>query len=988
MLNYYTMRFPLILALFFGLLFIPQTPKVDSSFYCSDSGSEPVVLSVMADIYADSVLATLTIDEKIAQLFMLAVYPKKDENHYRIMDRWVKDKKVGGIIFFRGEPAEITKLSKRYSAIASVPLWVGMDAEWGISMRVDSIWRLPYAMTMGAITDNYIIREYGFLVAQQCQRVGVNMNMAPVADVNNNPRNPVINYRSFGENPHNVALKAIAYYLGMNEAGVVSIAKHFPGHGNTDADSHLELPVIHETKEALDSVHLLPFKELIRYGIPGIMCAHLSVPAIDSRVNRASSLSEFVLNELLIDHMQFSGIVMTDALGMQGVTKYNKPGQTEVRALLAGNDILLMPENPQIALDSIKAAIRDGRISEEMINEKCLKLLKFKYIYLNNPVLIDRIGGIPAELNNQDVSDFLFRVYSNAMTLVYNKDSVLPLHEISDSVVAVVTIGKQSETDFVRTLKQYYPVRQIIVSAAPGEMEIHRALSSVQEFNKVIICVYGMNNSSGKRYGVNESCARLIHRISEQKKTITVLFGNAYGLNYLLNPNSSASLIVAYEEREESERAVAMGVAGLLPFKGELPVTAGGFPFGTGVIQHSESVLQIVDPADLNLNLQALMAIDTIAQMAIDAGATPGCQIVLAQWGKVFYYKSFGFHTYEKKIPVRNSDLYDLASLTKIMATTAAIMRLFGEEKLLLSDVIEKHLPWTQHSLVGKLTISEIMTHQSGLVGWIPFFKKTIENDSIRSVYFSDIKTDEYNIPVAQNMWMLQTYKDSMYNKILDTKLLRKRYRYSDLGFILLRKLVEEITGESFEGYLDRCFYKPMQLGTMTFNPLNKFSKDRIIPTENDTVFRKQLIHGYVHDQAASMLGGVSGHAGLFGNAMDVAAMMQMYLDDGVYAGKVYLDSLVLSKFTAKQYPNNRRGLGFDKPAQTKSRGNTCDEASALSFGHTGFTGTYAWADPKNGLVVVFLCNRIHPDAENRLLSTLDVRVKIQHYAYKAIHIQ
>jgi beta-N-acetylhexosaminidase len=988
MLNVYMIKFLGIIALILGFIILPQLPERHSSSRDNDSWSEPAVLEMMAEIYADSVLATLTLDEKIAQLIMLDVYPKKDENYYRTIDRWVKEKKVGGIIFFRGEPAEIAKLSKRFSAIASVPLWIGMDAEWGISMRVDSIRRLPYAMTLGAITDNYIVREYGFLVAQQCRRLGVNMNMGPVADVNNNPRNPVINYRSFGENPRNVSLKAIAYYLGMNDAGVISVAKHFPGHGNTDTDSHIELPVVYDTKQLIDSVHLLPFKELIRYGIPAIMCAHLYVPAFDSRENMASSLSSVMLNGLLIDQLNFTGIVMTDALGMQGVSKYNKPGQTEVRALLAGNDILLMPENPQIAIDSIKRAIQDGRMKEEIINEKCRKLLKFKYIYLNNPSQIDKFDGIPAELNNQDVSDFIFRVYSNAMTLVYNNDSVLPFNELSDSTVAVVTIGKQTETDFIRTLKQYYPVRQIIVSGAPGEMEIHRTISSIQEFKKVIICVYGMNNSAAKRYGINESCSRLIQRISEVKKSITILFGNPYGLNFLVNPKTSSSLIVAYEENEEAERAVALGIAGLLPFKGRLPVTAGGFSHGTGIVQHSESVLQIVDPADLNLNLDALLAIDTIAQMAIDAGTTPGCQIVLAQWGKVFYYKSFGFHTYEKKVPVRNSDLYDLASLTKILATTVAIMKLFEEEKLLLSDQIEKHLPWTQHSPVGKLNISEIMAHQSGLVSWIPFYKKTIENDSLRSLYFSKTKTDEFNISVADNMWMLQSYRDTIFNRILDTKLLRKRYRYSDLGFILLKELVEEITGESFEQYLDRCFYKPMQLGTMTFNPLKKFPKERIIPTEDDTTFRKQLIHGYVHDQAASMLGGISGHAGLFGNAMDVAAMMQMFMDHGRYAGKIYLDSLVLSKFTAKQYPNNRRGLGFDKPAQVKSKGNSCDEASELSFGHTGFSGTYAWADPENGLVVVFLSNRIHPDAENRLLNTLDVRVKIQHYAYKAIHVQ
>ncbi len=978
----------IITALVTGLILIPSFHGHDELYQEAPIDSGPAVLDMMSDIFADSVLATLSLDEKIAQLIILDVYPKKDENHYKNVDQWVRDKKVGGIIFFKGEPGELAKLSKRYSSQADIPLWISMDAEWGISMRTDSIWRLPYAMTLGAITNNHIIREYGYLVAQQCLRIGVNMNMAPVADVNNNPRNPVINYRSFGEDPANVAMKAMAYYMGMNDAGVISVAKHFPGHGNTDTDSHIELPVIRDSFEIIDQVHLYPFKELIRFGIPAIMCAHLFVPAVDSRENRASSLSEQMLNKLLISQLNFSGIVMTDALGMQGVSKYNKPGQTEIRALMAGNDILLMPENPQLAIDSIKTAIRQGRMSEQMINEKCHKLLKFKYIYLEGMKFEGSCSRIPEDLNNQDVSDFMFRIYSNSMTLVFNKDSVFPLIEKSDGTVGVVTLGKQTETEFVRTLEQYHPVQQIIVSSAPGEMEIHRTLSAVQEFSKVIICVYGMNNSAVKKYGMNSGYTSLIQRISEQKKAITVLFGNAYGLNYFINPEQSESIIVAYEERDQSERAVALGIAGLLPFRGKLPVTAGGFSYGTGQINHIESGLQIVHPSELNIDMNALMSIDTIARLLIEAGAAPGCQILIAQWGKVFYYKSFGYHTYDKKQPVLNSDLYDLASLTKILATTAAMMKLFGEKKIQLNDKISKFLPWTEQSAVGSLTISEIMCHQSGLVRWIPFYLHTIQTDSLRMLFYSDEKREGFSIPVANNMWMLQSYKDTMFQEILDKKLLKKRYRYSDLGFILLKELIEEVSGEAFNEYLEKNFYNPMQLATLTFRPLDRFPADRIIPTENDTVFRKQLIHGYVHDQATAMLGGISGHAGLFGNALDVAAMMQMFLGNGRYSGKVYLDSTVISKFTAKQYPNNRRGLGFDKPAKVKSEGNSCEEASEMSFGHTGFTGTYAWADPANGLIVVFLSNRIHPDVENSLLNTLDVRVKIQHYAYKAIHVQ
>jgi len=947
------------------------------------------VRELQSEIYADSVLKTLSLDEKIAQLIMMDVYPNKNENYYKTIDRWVKDKKVGGLIFFRGQASEISKLSERYTSQASIPLWIGMDAEWGISMRVDSIRRLPYAMTLGALTDNIIVREYGQLVGEQCKTMGVNMNMAPVADVNNNPRNPVINYRSFGEDPKNVAIKAIAYYLGMNDESVIAVGKHFPGHGNTDADSHYELPLVSDSKEIIDSIHLFPFKELIRYGIPAIMSAHLYVPAYDTHKNRGSSLSPLILNDLLIEKMNFQGIVITDALGMKGVADHYEPGEIEVMALLAGNDILLMPQKPQVAIDAIKEAIRTGRIPLSLIEEKCRKLLKFKFLYLNESEKYVAKSSIPAKLNNADVSEFMFRVYSHALTLVKNEGSMLPLKQNNNSEIAVVSIGRQTETQFVKTLKQYYKVKHLMVSSSPVEMEINRTVGALEENSKVIICYYGMNNSAKRRYGVSETGARLIQKISGNYQTALVMFGNPYGMNFLNEIPKISSIVIGYEEQDESEVAAALGIAGMHPFRGQLPVSAGGFSAGTGQVQSMKTGLQIVDPVEMKLNIHALSSIDSIVKDAINKKAMPGCQIVLAQHGKVFYNKSFGHHTYETTSQeVRNTDLYDLASLTKILATTAAIMKLFDDKKIALTDKFETHLPKTKDSPVGKLTISEVMIHQSGLMSWIPFYKKITSNDSVRALYLSDTYSPDFSLQVANNLWLHKSYSDSIYERILTTPLQRKRYRYSDLGFIMLRVLIEQVSNMPFDEYLMKHFYGPMQLKTLVFNPLNTITTDRIIPTEDDKEFRRQLIHGFVHDPGAAMLGGFSGHAGLFGNAMDVAAMMQMFLDYGKFNEHRYVDSLTVVKFTSKQVSTNRRALGFDRPDNVKDKGNTCDQASHSSFGHTGFTGTFAWADPKHGLVVVFLSNRVYPDAENRMLSSLQVRKKVQKYAYKAIHIE
>jgi beta-N-acetylhexosaminidase len=971
---------------FLGLFFVPILTDRSYNHESDLPKQESAIRELQSEIFADSVLKTLTLDEKIAQLIMLDVYPNKNETYYKTIDNWVNNKKIGGIIFFRGQPAEIARLSNRYTSQAEIPLWVALDAEWGVSMRVDSIRRLPYALTLGAITDNSVVREYGFLVGKQCNRMGVNMNMAPVADVNNNPRNPVINYRSFGENPKNVALKAIAYYMGMNDAGVVAVAKHFPGHGNTDADSHYELPLVNDARNVIDSIHLYPFREMIKYGVPGIMSAHLFVPAIDSTKNQATSLSHKALNELLFEQMKFHGILITDALGMQGVSDHNKPGQTEVKALMAGNDILLMPKNPQLAIDSIKAAVNAGRIPISLINEKCKKLLKFKYLYLNGVSPVQSFTVIPDELNNYETDYFIFRIFSHAITLVSNKDDLLPLRNNPEEAITIVSVGKAEETDFVRCFREYGSANHLTVQHSPTESEISSVLGV--ETGKVIVCLYGMNNSAKRRYGISENTVKLLEKVSQQKQIVVVLFGNPYGLNYLSKIQQIRSLVVAYEEHEESEMAAAMCVAGVLPFQGKLPVSAGGFEDGTGIVDEFVGGMRFVDPLELKINTSVLDEIDKIVEDAITKGAMPGCQIVLAQHGNIFYHKSFGHHTYDKFQAVTNSDLYDLASLTKILATTLAVMRLFDEDKISLDDTFSKYLTWMSDYPAGNLTISEVMTHQSGLISWIPYYRAMIVSDSIRSLYIADTFSPEFSQPIAENLWANVAVRDTIFNKILSSELQRKRYKYSDLGFYLLKELVETITEESFERYLYHHFYAPMKLNTITFNPLDRFSKDRVAPTENDKEFRQQLVHGYVHDQGAALLGGVSGHAGLFANSLDVASLMQMFMDYGTFAGQRYLDSMTVVKFTAKQFPNNRRALGFDKPANVKDKGNTCEQASSLSFGHTGFTGTFAWADPKYGLVVVFLSNRVYPDSENRKLMSLEVRANVQRLAYKAINVQ
>jgi len=970
----------LLISLLF--LIIPITAFHLNSDLSAPKNYEKPLLKIMSDAYADSVLQTLTLDEKIAQLIMLDVYPNKNESYYETIAQWVKEKKVGGLIFFKGEPAEITKLTNRFHSLAEIPLWVGIDGEWGISMRVDSITNLPKAITLGAITDNDIIRHYGQIVGQQCRRIGVNMNMAPVIDVNNEPDNPVINYRSFGENRVNVANKGLAYYFGMNDEGVLAVAKHFPGHGNTSADSHYELPVINDSKEVMDSIHLYPFKHLIKYGVPGIMTAHLHVKAYDDKKNVPSSLSKATIQDLLVEKMKYNGIIITDALGMRGVTDHFKPGEIEVNALIAGNDILLMPQNPDLAIQEIKKAVQKGHISESYIDEKCKKLLTLKYLYLNEKPEQQVISDIPKELNSYEVSEFIQTVFNNAVTLVKNENQTLPVKQ--DDKVAIVSIGKISKTNFYNSFNEYLPSDFFSTSSTPVEMEINQTIAKVKDHKTVIATVYNMSDSPRKNYGISKQTLKLLDKIAEDNKLILVLFGNPYALRELENHKNYDVIVVGYEDIKQSEIAVANALAGKQAFKGKLPVSTEFFKEGAGIVTDKQLGLGYISLDSITVNKKYLSKIDSVVNNAIQNKAFPGCQVVLAQNGKIFYEKAFGYHTYDSIKKVELTDIYDLSSLTKILATTLSIMKLFDEGKIMLDDKLGAHLSWVKGAGIASLKISEILLHQAGFNAWIPFYQELIDNKELRNKLFSNSPLTTQYFIIDNLNYLHSSYRDTIMKRIIESPLLRKRYRYSDLGFYLLKEMVEEITGMSFEEYLKTAFYKRMGLTRIVFNPLRYFSKDEIPPTEDDKVFRGQLVHGYVHDPGAAMLGGVSGHAGLFGNAYSVAVIMQLFLDKGEYDSERYLSASVVDKFTAKQIYNNRRGLGFDKPAG-KGEGNAAALASSLSYGHTGFTGTFAWADPENDLIVVFLSNRIYPDASNIKISKLDVRKLVQEYAYNAV---
>lgn len=939
--------------------------------------------------WIDSVFNSLSLDEKIGQLIMVAAYSNMSIEHQKTIENIIKKYKPGGIIFFQGGPIRQAQLTNIYQDLSKTPLLIAMDAEWGLSMRLDSTPAFPRQMMMGAIQNDKILFDFGQEVGRQCNRLGVHLNFAPVIDINNNPANPVINSRSFGEERINVSRKGFAYMFGMQDKKVIATAKHFPGHGDTESDSHKTLPVISHSYQRLDSIELFPFKYLIDNGLSAVMVAHLHIPSLDSTNMIASSLSHKVVTGLLKEKLQFKGLVFTDALGMKGVSDYNSPGGVALEAFIAGTDILLMPTNIGAAIDALKTALQNGQITEEQINERCYKVLQSKkWVGLDKytPVKLD---NLVEDLNASDAELVQRKIIESAITLVENKNDLIPFKHLDSLKIASVSIGSGYETTFQKTLSLYDDVRHYTINKSAG-MDAFKALIGRLVKYDVVILGYHRPNRAPSSFGLSAESIWFAHELSKYTKVVLDVFASPYVLSKFKREKFSA-IVMSYDDTQLSQDLSAQLIYGGIPAIGKLPVSAGNQYLARTGITDEKIRLKYAIPKELNIDELKLKKVDSIVLNAISERAMPGCQIVAIKNGVVFYNKSFGYHTYSHEQPVNNDDIYDLASLTKVTATLPTIMKLTEEGKLDINSKLSKYIDGLDTTNKKDIIVKQVLAHQARLQAWIPFYLKTFDSSAsnrylLDSEVYSRHQDSVYQLRVAENIYMRSSYVDTIYKQIIESPL-RKRtgYRYSDLGFYLFYKIITNQIHEYFPKYLEDSFYAPLGSTTLCYNPLERFPKERIIPTEQDKKFRKQLVQGYVHDYGAAMMGGVGGHAGLFSNANDLAKMMQMYLQHGEYGGRRYLGDKTLALFTQKAYArgNNRRGLGFDKPGPRK-KSPVCRLASPTSFGHSGFTGTLAWVDPKEEFVFVFLSNRVYPDAENNKLLDLNVRTKIQEAFYEA----
>ena len=936
--------------------------------------------------WADSVLNKMTLDEKIGQLFMVAAYSSKDEAHFKNLDQLITKHKIGGLIFFKGSPARQINLTNRFQKESKTPLFIAIDGEWGLSMRLDSTPNYPRQMMLGALPSDELIFEMGEQIAKHCKLVGIHINFAPVIDVNNNAKNPVINNRSFGEIKELVAKYGIAYMKGMQGQNVLACGKHFPGHGDTDMDSHKSLPTIPHDFARLDSLELYPFKELINNKLASMMIAHLYIPELDNTENQASTLSPKIVKGLLKDSLGFEGLIFTDALNMKGVSSFYEPGEVDVKALMAGNDVLLFPLDVPIAIQKIKQALDKGEITEADINERCLRILKAKqwaglddFRPIDTENLAENLDFQAAEVLNRKIA-------KQSITLLQNKDA-LPLKNLNTKKTVYLNVGGVKNNSFYTGMLRYAALEQIQIPRSLSASEEDQLIEKCKQYDRIIIGFHRTNNSPSRNFGITRQSIGIHQLLSKEHEVVTVVFGNPYVIDKFGDLSETEGLIVAYQDNEYTNEAASQLIFGGIKPLGKLPVTASPqFPAGFGLTYEKTTRLGHVLPEEININPKQLERIDEVANAGIQMQAYPGCQILAIKDGNVFYNKSFGHHTYDKKREVINSDIYDLASITKIAATTISLIKLQKDSLIDIDKTLGDYLPEIVDSTpYQNMVLRHMLAHQAGLHPWLPFYIRTVENGKIKPEYYRADSSATYCYRVADNLFISPDYEVYMLDRITKQPLRSKTYKYSDLGYYFMKAIIEKQTGKELEDFVQENFYRPMGLSTMTYHPKYKFEKDRITPTEDDKIFRGQLIWGDVHDPGAAMQGGVGGHAGLFSNALDLGTLMYMLINDGEYGGEQILDKATIADFTRVQFaPRNRRGAGFDKPVTSLDGGPTCDKVSLSSFGHSGFTGTITWADPENGIVYVFLSNRVYPDAENWKIVKENIRTLIQDAIYVA----
>ena len=948
--------------------------KADRKTFFKDSPAET--------FWVDSIYNKMSLQEKLGQLFMIAAYSNKDSVHINNTKSLIQDYNIGSLIFFQGGPVRQARLTNEYQAVAKVPLFVAVDAEWGLSMRLDSTYVFPWNMTLGAIQDLDLIEKVGQQMGAESKRMGIHFNFSPVIDINTNPKNPIIGNRSFGESKINVSNKAIALMKGVQNQGVFSTGKHFPGHGDTSTDSHYTLPLVHFSKERLNMVEFYPYKRMFDEGLSSVMVGHLNIPSLESKENYPSSASYNVVTDVLQTQLGFEGLIFTDGLAMKGATNFKSAGDLELAVLLAGNDILLAPENVPASFEKLLSFYKEGILTEERLAFSVKKILKYKFKVGLNKYHPVAIANLITDINPSQNEAIHYKLYENAITVLKNTEEILPIKDVSQKI-AYVKLGDDENSTFISTLKKYTEVTEV------SNANIDSLNAELKKYDIVILSFHKENKTWAKQ-DFSEIELQWVQKIAKENKVILDIFTKPYTLLSIDNFEDIEGLVVSYQNSNVSQVVSAELLFGAIEAKGKLPVSINNsFKVNDGLTTIKLNRLGFTTPENEDMNSLILSKIDSIAHKAINGKMTPGMQVLVARRGNVIFQKSYGHLTYNTIKKVTNSDLYDVASISKMISTLPNLMQLYDQQKVKLDTKLKNMVPLFAETNKENITFKDLLTHYAGLQAFLPFYKATLNSDNTpMEKYYRKAPNLQFSTKVADALYIRNDYHDTIMKIIANSRLsLKKEYKYSDFTFIILKEFLEKTTSQPLEILSQKNFYNSLGMNNTMYNPLDKFDKNIIAPSEIDTYFRKQVVQGYVHDMAAAMEGGVAGHAGIFSNAMDVAKMMQLFLQKGNYGGKSYFSEQTFHVFNTSHYAAEgvQRGLGFDK--RVKKNGPTCGCVSETSFGHTGFTGNIAWVDPKTEIVYVFLSNRTYPGvtAEGNKLSRENIREDIQQIIQNAI---
>ncbi|MBO0358894.1 serine hydrolase [Hymenobacter sp. BT186] len=977
----------------------------------------PFAQQMASSRWVDSVMKTLTPDQRVAQLFMVAAYSNRKRIDEDSITTLIQQYGIGGMVFFQGGPVRQSRLLNRYQSQSRVPLLVAMDAEWGVGMRLDSVQRFPYQMSMGGIQDNQLFYDMGTEVATQFKRLGMHVNFAPVVDVNNNAANPVIGYRSWGENRQSVTEKSYLYMKGMQDANILAVAKHFPGHGDTDTDSHLALPLLRIDRKRIDTLELFPFKSLMQRGLGGMMVAHLNIPALDT-TGMPSTLSKPITTGLLKEKLGFEGVVFTDAMNMKGVISKYPPGDADVRALIAGNDILEFSKNIPLAIRMVRDAINAGQLTQASIDARCRKMLALKeWAGLNKYKPID-LRNITQDLNTPHAQYLSQRLTELSVTVLRNQKNLLPLQRLDTLRLATLTIGTRDTTDFQRMVTDYAPARHFWLSATASINELTQMRETLKPYNVVLVGLNNLGRLPATNFGVTPETNVLLHELgSPGQKLVVSVFGSAYAVAKVRDLDRADAVVLAYQESKNAQDVTAEVIFGGISATGKLPVTiTDRYSYGKGLTTKGGIRLRYSFPEAVGMNNNLEARVDSIMNGAVAAKAFPGAEVLIARRGTVVLRKSYGTHSFadapaqagRPSRPVRNTDLYDLASLTKVSATLPALMKLQDEGKFNPDMTLGQLFPEFKGTNKQDLKLRDVLTHQARLQAWIPFWKdytkprglfnsifgkspaakevSATKPAELNRRYFRPDSSARFPLLAGPNLWARQDFPARITKAIAESPLNQKPgYVYSDLSFIMYPQFVKSVSGKPLNQFIADEIYRPLGATTLTFNPTRRFPLSRITPTEYDSLFRHGQLHGTVHDEGAALLGGLSGHAGLFGNANDLAKLVQLYAWNGKYGGQQLIKPETMAEYTRCQFcPDNRRALGFDRPAANPTV-NSAKSVSQQSYGHTGFTGTYFWVDPKEELTCIVLTNRVNPTRRNNKITERSVRSGVLQVALESV---